>query len=342
MMQSLNQIFKSIPFFIWTLPFLPESFVTKSYSLETSALPLASAEASQKEYLIVMLHGIGGNDESISALMPKLSQAYQMIHPGRDISTLTNRLELYIPTAKNNQWFKVPDASEYPGLMFTALYRKQSITDKLQGFRESLTLLNQEIDDRLNKLNLGRDRLIISGLSQGAMAAMTLGLESKQPVKAIVGAIGMWMPCNINSTPYHMILTNAGKDELVPSTASSKAEELLKERLGKFKGAKTNLQILNFPEDSHEVSSTQAISILQFLDETVFEAKPLKFSHNGDTGDSGDKSSGSEEENEDLNASETSGPDYSELPESEQSAFTAALLQQWEQVLMGWSHLREA
>lgn len=341
MMQSLNQILRSMPFFIWTLPFLPESFITKGHCLDTPALTLASAEAPQKEYLVVMLHGIGGDKESISSLMPKLNEAYQSLHPDKDISTLTDRLEFYMPTAKNSQWFKLPDPSEYPGIMFSALVLKQSITHKLQGFRESLIVLNNDIDNHLNKLNLGRDRLIIGGLSQGAMAAMTFGLESKQPVKAIISAIGMWMPCDINSSPLNMLLTDAGKDELVPCTASSKAEDLLKERLAKFKGAKTNLQILNFPEDSHEVSSAQAISILKFLDETVFEVKPRKFSHNGDIGDNGDKSSGSEEKNKDANISETSSPDFSELPESEQSAFTTALIQQWGEVLMEWSRLKE-
>ena len=302
--------------------------------METPEPPLASIEAPQKEFLVVMLHGIGGDKESIESLMPMLYQAYQSIHPDAQVSSLTDRLEIYSPTAKGGQWFKIPDASEYPGLMFKALYMKQSITDKLQGFRESLNALNQEIDARLNTLNLGRDRLIITGLSQGAMAAMTLGLESPKPVKAIVGAIGMWMPCDINSCPTHMLLTNAGKDELIPSKASSKSGDLLVERLTKIKGKKTNLQIQGFPNDTHAVSDAQAVSILRFLDETVFEAKhaPYKYGNPGEV---------SEESEEDANNSQPSGPDFADLAETEQKAFVEAITRDWAPVLRGWTGFKE-
>lgn len=334
MIQHLKQIRRALSLFIWTLPLLSQLYLSKCSASELQLPPLTSIESPKKEFLVVMLHGIGGDKESISSLMPMLSQAYQTLHPTENITNFTDRLEIYTPEAKNGQWFKIPDPSEYPGLMFAALYMKQSVIDKLQGFRESLTLLNQEIDSRLNSLNLGRDRLILTGLSQGAMTAMTLALESQKPVKAVVSAISMWMPCEIKSSPSHMLITNAGKDELIPRKASSKSEGLLLERLGKMKGLKTNLQIQNFIEDNHAVSSTQSISILKFLDETVFEAKHMPFK-------SGNNGSISEDSEEDTENSKSSGPNYADLPEDERRLIEKAILNEWAPILKSWTGLKE-
>lgn len=303
------------------------------------SIPISSSNStSQKDYLVVLLHGIGGDKESIEKLMPMLSEAYQNIHPGVLPSTLTDRLELYIPTAPNNQWFKIPDISDKAycaKLLFLAKVMGQSITDKLVGFRESLILLNHEIDNRLKQLNLGRDRLILGGVSQGAMVALTLGLESPQPVKAIVSAIGMWIPCDVKSYPSNIFLTDAGKDTLIPQMASSGAEDLLKSRLSKAK--KTNLKIQLFPEDFHEVSLAQSISVLRFLDENVFEAQnvPMKFGHYGSISDDESSEDGSHE-------ILPSVFEQSPFSKEEQNALFDSFVQEWMSVMMGWAHLGEA
>ncbi len=317
---------------------IPIQETPEALMLLTPSIPLLSSNtALQKDYLVVLLHGIGGDKESIEKLMPMLSDAYQQIHPGVSTSTLTDRLEFYIPTAPNNQWFKIPDVSDKAycaKLLFLAKVMGQSITDKLVGFRESLITLNHEIDERLKQLNLGRDRLILGGVSQGAMVALTLGLESHQPVKAIVSAIGMWIPCDVKSYPSNIFLTNAGKDTLIPQIASSGAEDLLKSRLSKAK--KTKLEIKLFPEDSHEVSLAQSISVLRFLDENVFDAQrmSMKFGHY----DSISEGECSEEGSPEMLSSVFENFSFSE---EEQNMMLNSFIQEWMPIMAGWAHLGE-
>lgn len=270
--------------------FFISSFAILLLGLSSLSKQAIGAESpAQKEYLVVMLHGINSSQESVTPLLPLISQAYGGLHSPEEAIQMADKIDFLIPTAINNEWFKVPDPSSYPKLIFDVMVRGHNMTDKLEGFRENLTVLKAQIKDRLQQLNLGSDRLIIAGLSQGGVAASTLGFEYDERVRAVVSAISLWMPSDMKKIPYNMITTNGDQDEIIPTKVLSKVEELFDKRL-KAASTKTkerlNFKRLKFPEDRHNISSDQLVSIVSFLDENVFEAPVLpngkKFSPGGE------------------------------------------------------------
>lgn len=220
----------------------------------------------QKEYLVVLLHGLNGTGDQMNGFLPLLHQKYQTLYPNFDVNALIQKFDFFIPTAHNSQWFTIPGFDKISDFMNPINYI-QGYTDKIEGFRQSLIRLNYEIDEKLKALNLGRDRLILGGLSQGGITASTLACESHQPVLASISAIGMWIPSSVNSYPKHMLFTHGAQDTVIPGLLSSLTGNLLKTHIAGY----SNLQIQTFPEDAHGVSDAQITTIVKFLHENIFE-----------------------------------------------------------------------
>lgn len=286
--------------------FLYSSLIISFFGSLSPSFQVKAAEIpSQKEYLVVLLHGINSSQENVLPLLPKIGQTYGALHSAEDAVQMADKIDFLTPTAINNEWFKVPDPSSYPKLIFDVMVRGHNMTDKLEGFRENLTSLRSQIKDRLTQLNLGYDRLILAGLSQGGVAAATLAFESEERVRGVVSAISLWMPCDMKKLPYTMISTNGEKDEIIPTTVLSKVEDLFDKKVKATSGKSKDKMIfkrVKFAEDTHKVSPEQLTSIVSFVDDNIFNAPPSggkKFSPgDGDQPDpvSSSSSSSSEEE----------------------------------------------
>lgn len=273
--------------------------------LQASLLIVQGAEVTQpeqplkKDYLVVLLHGIGGSQESINGLMPSITKAYKDLHTEEESNSIANKIDFLIPTAKNNEWFKVPDSLAIPKLMFDVVYRNHKATDKLEGFRNNLTELRTQVEERLQQLNLGYDHLIVGGISQGAIAALTFAFESPKPISAVIGSCGLYMPCQMNSLPHQIILTSGAKDDVIPSSVSLKTESFLhkdlKEAQKRLK-ANTNLNAVTFPHDAHQVSPAQLELIMTMLDKHVFSSCDSQNLQLSETGAVEEDDSSSEEE----------------------------------------------
>jgi phospholipase/carboxylesterase len=104
----------------------------------------------------------------------------------------------------------------------------------LKEIRFSSKILNQFIDEQLNRFNLKDDNLIIGGFSQGSMLALYTGLRRKPAPTAILSFSGMLpdtvetLKKEIQSKP-KVFLCHGTADTMVPYNSLEKTEDILRE-----------------------------------------------------------------------------------------------------------------
>lgn len=95
-------------------------------------------------------------------------------------------------------------------------------------------ILSEYIDAALKEYNLGPERLILSGFSQGCMMALHTGFSKNQTCTGILGYSGMLVdPDVIANTPHKdmpICLIHGIEDSVVPVAAWDEAMSLLKSK----------------------------------------------------------------------------------------------------------------
>tara|TARA_B100000989_G_scaffold200070_1_gene151210 strand:+ start:289 stop:942 length:654 start_codon:yes stop_codon:yes gene_type:complete len=139
-----------------------------TFCLNTTIIkPEASAEI---ENAIILLHGYGGDGEDISVLTLNWKR-----HLPNTVFICPNGPERCTINPSGFQWFDLTkDDPKYI----------------LQESIEAEKKLNQFIDEVRDKFYLEKNKICLSGFSQGCMMSINLGLTSNQEYNCIVGFSG--------------------------------------------------------------------------------------------------------------------------------------------------------
>jgi phospholipase/carboxylesterase len=165
--------------------------------------------------LMVFLHGYGANGQDLISLAGFFKDALPSAHfisPNAPFKLENIFMEGY-------QWFSLENRDLQ--VMGPQVLHANDI-------------LNQFLDEQLQKLNLTRKDLILCGFSQGAMMAMFNALEHQEKAAAVIAYSGkLILPTmlgkKINSKP-KICLVHGRQDDVVPFENFVEAEEILSDQ----------------------------------------------------------------------------------------------------------------
>ena len=160
---------------------------------------------------VVLLHGYGGDGKDISSLSMNWKR-----HMPNTIFLCPNGHEPCEINPSGYQWFDLTkDDPVY-------------VLDQLNNAEKKL---NQFISEIENKYQLSKNKICLSGFSQGCMMSINIGLTSKEQYNCIVGFSGKIINLNDlkdrkkNST--NMLLIHGENDEIVSPTHLLEAKDFL-------------------------------------------------------------------------------------------------------------------
>ncbi len=160
---------------------------------------------------VVLLHGYGGDGKDISSLSMNWKR-----HMPNTIFLCPNGHEPCEINPSGYQWFDLTkDDPVY-------------VLDQLNNAEKKL---NQFISEIENKYHLSKNKICLSGFSQGCMMSINIGLTSKEQYNCIVGFSGKIINLNDlkdrkkNST--NMLLIHGENDEIVSPTHLLEAKDFL-------------------------------------------------------------------------------------------------------------------
>ena len=112
-----------------------------------------------------------------------------------------------------------PDMAPMGYQWFSLQNRDES--SMLNGAQTAAPILNQFIDQQLEKFNLTEDKTFLVGFSQGTMMSLYVAPRRQKPLAGIIGYSGRLiggndLKNNIRSYP-PVLLVNGDMDDLVPS-----------------------------------------------------------------------------------------------------------------------------
>lgn len=133
--------------------------------------PRLDAASGDAEWLIVLCHGSGGD--------------------GPNMFRLASHLQPYLPSAAF-----VSPTGPFPREDFGYRWFPGALGDDptgmvMRGMEEGLPVFNAFLDAELVRLNLGPERLILIGFSQGSMMVLNGGLRRATPPAAIISFAGL-------------------------------------------------------------------------------------------------------------------------------------------------------
>ncbi len=169
----------------------------------------SSGEAAKK--LVIFAHGYGADGNDLIGIGNQL----QPVFP--DVAFVSpNAPERCEGSPFGYQWFPITrlDPDEY-----------------WNGVQQAAPVLEQFIDQELERWNLTTADLALVGFSQGTMMSLHVGLRRVEPVAAIVGFSGALagpehLAAEIKSRP-PVLLVHGEADELIPVEAVHKAAQAL-------------------------------------------------------------------------------------------------------------------
>ncbi|RKH14819.1 alpha/beta fold hydrolase [Corallococcus sp. CA047B] len=182
-------------------------------------LPPSSGRA---EYLVVLLHGVGASAESFlpiaRALAPDVPHAEVVVLDG---------LHPFDGATTGRQWFSL-----------------QGITEQSRParVRQAGAEVSAWIDGALAERDLGPERLVVVGFSQGAILAQWLALHRQPPPMAVVslsGRLAEDAPAVADMTSVPVLLVHGARDAVMPARLSDEAARGLEAR-----GARVRLRVL--------------------------------------------------------------------------------------------------
>ena len=177
-------------------------------------------EAKNTSHLVVLLHGYGANGHNL------LSLAHSFYN------TLPNACFL-APNAVEECESNFPDSYQWFSL-YDANFQRHSLEIMAKSIKKANKILQSFIEEQLQKLNLGYDKLIIMGFSQGAMMAIYQSLILPQKILASLSFSGrVILPEMLGETTAQtppICLIHGTKDDVLPFDNFLISRELLKER----------------------------------------------------------------------------------------------------------------
>jgi phospholipase/carboxylesterase len=167
---------------------------------------------TKAEYLVVFLHGLGADGNDLLGLADSLASAL----PPADFLSPHAPFPCDIAPF-GYQWFSLQDWSP---------------SSILAGVKKATPILNQFLDDELQKRGLPPERLILVGFSQGTMISLYVALRRASAIGAVIGFSGALiggetLAAEITARP-PIFLCHGMMDTVVPYAAMPAAEAVLR------------------------------------------------------------------------------------------------------------------
>jgi phospholipase/carboxylesterase len=160
--------------------------------------PAANRQPPHK--LVILLHGYGADGNDLIGLAPYWAR---ILPDAAFVSPHAPEPCTMSPAGR--QWFAIGS--------FGA-------DERLRGAEKAAPVLNQFIDQELDRYKLDDSRLALVGFSQGTMMALHIGLRRPRPVAGILGFSGALvaperLPDEITARP-PVLLVHGDMDDLLP------------------------------------------------------------------------------------------------------------------------------
>lgn len=202
------------------------------------------------KHLVIMLHGVGSNGQDLISLAPIFSMGLE------DVAFLSPDAPFVcdmVPPGYPNafQWFSLQDRD--PHVM-------------LSGVQDSLPLVEQFIEQRLEEYDVPASKLVLLGFSQGTMTSLHVAPRLKEEVAGVLGYSGalLWdVKANaddLQKMPIHLIHGEA--DDVVPVDARMQAQDTLEKSGFSVSGHTT-------PGLAHSIDQAGIESGLAFLQKVL-------------------------------------------------------------------------
>ncbi len=177
------------------------------FNLDGPRMDPASGGAAKQ--LVILLHGLGADGNDLIGLAPHWAEFL----PDAAFASPNAPFPCDM-TPMGYQWFSVQD---------------RSAAAMLGGVRAAAAVLDAFIDQELERLELGPDKLAIVGFSQGTMMSLYVIPRRQAAVAGLVGYSGRLvapelLPAETVSRP-PILLIHGEADDLVPFESMAQAEQ---------------------------------------------------------------------------------------------------------------------
>jgi phospholipase/carboxylesterase len=196
-------------------------------------------------FLLVVLHGVGASADDLYPI----ARAWSPSLPGAE-ALLPDGLQPFDGGGSGRQWFSL-----------------RGITDATRPalVRGAASDVSAWIDEQLAARQLGRERVVLVGFSQGSMLAMWLAVHRQPAPLAVVAYSGRFAddtPAPGGQAPAPVLIVHGSADPMIPVEQAAVAERELARR-----GAKVARVIV--PGLGHGISPDGARQGLAFVREQV-------------------------------------------------------------------------
>jgi phospholipase/carboxylesterase len=163
------------------------------------------------KHLVVLVHGFGADGNDLIGLAGPWAQAMP------DTAFVApNGPDPCAMSPFGRQWFPLTD---------------RGAEQRREGVREAAPILNQFIDQELDRYGLSETQLAMVGFSQGTMLSLHVGLRRTQPPAAIIGYSGMltgtgYLADEVTVKP-PVLLIHGSEDDVISVSALDHATKAL-------------------------------------------------------------------------------------------------------------------
>lgn len=182
-------------------------------TLPTLNGPSLAAKSGTAKQLIIFLHGLGANGDDLIGLAPMFANDFP------DAAFISPNAPFACDMAPfGYQWFSM-------------LQRDPAFI--LAGVQKAAPILQQFIDQQIEKHKLTDDKVALVGFSQGCMMSLFVALRRKKALAGVIGYSGALvgeelLPAEITSKP-PILLAHGDMDPVVPYICMPHAEKVLKQ-----------------------------------------------------------------------------------------------------------------
>ncbi len=208
-----------------------------------TAIRLSPLSGLRPQALVILLHGVGANAESMRAVAQSLQ--HQLPDVAFSIPTAPERSDL---GGTGFQWFSIRGVSHF------------NRGDRLNA---GLPPIEKLIAEELAYYALTHDQLALCGFSQGAMMALALADRPRPPaaIVSIAGRIARPVAAATSLSPA-VLLMHGDADTVVPFVCLAEAADT-------FAAAGFVTDILHVPGLGHQIAHEQLSAIVPFVTRTL-------------------------------------------------------------------------
>lgn len=201
------------------------------------------------EGLVLMLHGVGANPDSLAPVARRVAEALP------DVAVRVPPAPDPYDGGHGRQWFSI-----------------RGVHDRNRRARiaQALPALEQLVAAELAACGLGRDRLALVGFSQGAMMTLALASSARPPATAIAiaGRLAVDRLAGGSAQTDLLLLHGAG-DPVVPVDCACEAAD-------RFRAAGYRVQLAIEPDLGHSISPAQAKLVARHLGATFAKRREAR------------------------------------------------------------------